>query len=150
MSSILYSQTTIKEITEQARSIKTELRRSLVNEKYDGSKITYYEIGKKPILKEFEVTLFLRSNYTLYFNGEAANNSTSLRIYDTAYNKNERTILYELSDISSKNISISTIDLNKKYKELTGKTDNLKSIYVEYSVAEGTPDLGAVVLIFGY
>ena len=68
----LFAQTTIKEVTENARQIKAEMRASLTDEKYDGSKITYYEVKDFPIFKEFEITLFLRGNYTLYFSGELA------------------------------------------------------------------------------
>lgn len=61
----LFSQTTVKQVTENARAIKSEMRQSLQGEKYDGSKITYYEVKDFPVFKEFDITLFLRENYTL-------------------------------------------------------------------------------------
>lgn len=145
-----FSQTTVKEVTENARNIKTEMRSSLKDEKYDGSKITYYEVKDFPIFKEFEITLFLRGNYSLYFSGEAVKNNVGMRIYDKAYDEKNRTLLYEVKDISTKKISLSTVDLNAVYKKSTGTKENLKSVFVEYSIPKGTPDLGAVVLVFGY
>jgi hypothetical protein len=146
----VFSQTTVKQVTESARSIKAEMRSSLKDLKYDGSKITYYEVKDFPVFKEFEITLFLRGNYVLYFSGEAANNNVGMRIYDKAYDEVGRTLLYEIKDISSKKIEVATADLNEVYKKSTGRSDNLKSVYVEYSIPKGTPDLGGIVLIFGY
>lgn len=146
----LFSQTTVKQVTENARAIKSEMRQSLQGEKYDGSKITYYEVKDFPVFKEFEITLFLRENYTLYFSGEAATNNIGMRIYDKAYDEKNRTLLYEVKDLSTKKATVSTLDLNTIYRKSTGRNDNLKSVHVEYSIPKGTPDLGAVVLIFGY
>lgn len=146
----LFAQTTIKEVTENARTIKAEMRASLTDEKYDGSKITYYEVKDFPIFKEFEITLFLRGNYTLYFSGEVAKTNVGMRIYDKAYDDKNRILLYETKDISSKKLTVSTLDLNETLKKLTGRSDNLKSVFVEYSIPKGSPDLGGIVLIFGY
>lgn len=73
-----------------------------------------------------------------------------MRIYDKAYDEKNRTLLYEVKDLSTKKATVSTLDLNTIYRKSTGRNDNLKSVHVEYSIPKGTPDLGAVVLIFGY
>lgn len=147
---VVFSQTTVKEVTESARAIKSELRQSLVNKKYDGSKITYFEVKNTPILKEFEIALFLRESYTMYFSGEAAKTNVSMRIYDKPYSSANRTLLYDSKDIAGKKITLTTADLNAAYKKEKGDSANLKYVYVEYGIPRGTPDLGAVVLIFAY
>jgi hypothetical protein len=147
---VLFAQTTVKEVTESARAIKTELRQSLVNEKYDGSKITYFEVRNTPVLKEFEIALFLRESYTMYFSGEAVKTNVSIRIFDKPYTSSDRTLLYDSKDISGKKVTLTTADLNDAYKKAKGSSAKLKSVYVEYGIPKGTPDLGAIVLIFGY
>lgn len=144
------AQTTAKQVTENARSIKAEMRNSLGDLKYDGYKTTYYEVKDYPVFKEFEATLILRTSYTLFFSGEAAQQSVGLRIYDKPYNERDRTLLYEEKNLSQKKLSISTTELDQIYKKATGKKEKLKAIYVEYSIPKGTPDLGAIVLVFGY
>jgi len=147
---VVFSQATVQEITESARAIKSELRQSLVNKKYDGSKITYFEIKNAPILKEFEIALFLRESYTMYFSGEAAKTNVSMRIYDKPYSSANRTLLYDSKDISGKKITLTTAELNATYEKAKGNSEKLKYLYVEYGIPRGTPDFGAVVLIFAY
>jgi hypothetical protein len=147
-------QTSVQQVTEKARLVKSEMRTKMVGEslKYDGSKITYYEVKESEILKEFEVTLFLRDNYTLYFNGNASsvNHKVSMKIYDQPYDYPNRKALFSKDNISGTELKVSTIDLNKKYQELNKTSEKLKSIFVEYTVPGGSQDLGGIVLIFGY
>ena len=96
------------------KEAREALKKELKGLKYDGSKTTYYEVKRNPDFKELEVILFLRDEYTLFFNGDPSPGRVALRIFDKPSHDPNRTIIYEVRNSSGKQITVKESELNER------------------------------------
>ena len=141
----------VEELKNEVKAAKSALKSELGNLRFDGSKVTYYEVQREAGFKDLEVILFLRESYTLFFNGDASQNKVALRIYDKPSEDPTRILLYEVKNISKKTRSVSEKDLNQQLSFYVQNPDRLRTVYIEYEVSRGrNPDRGALVMMLGY
>lgn len=138
-------------LKKEVKEAKAALKEELNDLKYDGSKTTYYEVKRSPDFKELEVILFLRDEYTLFFNGDPSPGRVSLRIFDRPSHDPNRTVLFEVRNISGKQKSVTEAELNERLSFYVQDPAPLRSVYVEYEVSRGrNAERGAVVMVLGY
>ena len=141
----------VEQLKNEVKEAKDALRNQLGDLRYDGSKVTYYEVKRDPSFKDLEVILFLRENYTLMFNGAPSSSKVAMRIYDKPSHQSDRVMLYEVKNISGKSRTVTEQELNNQLTFYVQNPQKLRSVYVEYEVSKGkNPDRGAVVLVLGY
>lgn len=135
----------------EVKTAKEELKSSINEKGYDGSKTTYYQVKKEDDFKELEVYLFLRDHYTLYFNGEASSGKVKLRIFDKPADDPNRIQLFEVRNISGKTKEITEAELNEQLGFYIQDAPPLRSVFIEYEISKGrSNDRGAIVMMLGY
>jgi hypothetical protein len=136
---------------EAVRSIQSELRKSMKDLKYDGSKVTYFETKRDTQYKEVEVVLFLRDNNHLFFNGDLAPGRVSLKIYDGPAHDENRLVLYEERNIANKTIVVSEEELLNRLRFYDSNPKKLRSVYVDYEISKSRrSERGAIVFAVGF
>lgn len=149
--SVLSQQEDVVALKKEVDKAKKELKSSIKEQGYDGSKITYYQIKNEDDFKELEVHLFLRDHYTLHFNGDASSGKIKMRIFDKPAHDPNRIQLFEVRNISGKTIEVTEKELNEKLGFYVPDAAPLRSIFVEYEISKGrSKDRGAVVMMLGY
>lgn len=147
----------IAEFREKIKSNKSEAQSSLKPFKYDGSKITYYNVKSFEQTKEVEVYLFNNTDYKFSFSAKSASHDVKIKIYDKNKEESDRILLKEVSNIKGTQFIVNSADLNSAYKS-KGGSDRLKRVYVDYSIPAATGKVdknsmssrGAIVLVMGY
>jgi hypothetical protein len=147
----------IAEFREKIKANKSEAQSSLKPFKYDGSKITYYNVKSFEQSKEVEVYLFNNTDYKFSFSAKSAGHDVVVKIYDKNKEAEDRILLKEISNIKGSAFLVNSKDLNDSYKKNGGST-RLKRVYVDYVIPAATGKVdkssmssrGAVVLVMGY
>jgi hypothetical protein len=140
----------VEALKNEVKVAKEELKNTLGDLKYDGSKTTYYEVKGDVDFKDLEIILFLRENYRLMFSGKASRGKVRLRIYDKPSENADRLMLFEVKNISGKTATISAQELNDMLAFYDPNPQELRSVYVEYEISKGKTERGAIVLVLGY
>lgn len=149
--SVFSQQEDVIALKNEVKEAKKELKSSLDELSYDGTKVTYYQEKNEKDFKELEVVLFLRDNYTLFFSGEAASGMVKLRIFDKPSHDPDRIQLYEVRNISGKTREVTEEELNQKLSFYVHDGVPLRSVYVEYEVSKGrSNERGAIIMTLGY
>lgn len=147
----------IAEFREKIKSNKSEAQSSLTPFKYDGSKITYYNVKSFEQTKEVEVYLFNNTDYKFSFSAKSANHDVVVKIYDKDKEAEERVLLKEISNVKGQKFIVNSKELNDSYTS-KGGASRLKRVYVDYVIPKATGKVekgsmssrGAVVLVMGY
>ncbi|MEZ4936315.1 MAG: hypothetical protein R2799_01840 [Crocinitomicaceae bacterium] len=147
----------IAEFREKIKTNKDEAQASLTPYKYDGSKITYYNVKPFEQVKEVEVYLFNNTDYKFSFSAKSSIHDIKVQIYDVDRESENRILLKEISNVKGTTFLLNSKELNDTYKS-KGGSDRLKRVYVDYVIpkASGKVDKssmdsrGAVVLVMGY
>lgn len=139
------------DMKKNVRTIQSNLRKSMDDLKYDGSKVTYFEIKNRIQFKEVEVILFLREKNTLFFNGELSAGRVNLKIYDKPANDPNRLMLFEVKNINKKSVSVSENELNERLSFYDPNPTKLRSVFVDYEISKSKKEeRGAIVMAIGY
>ncbi|MCB0478218.1 MAG: hypothetical protein KDC84_08645 [Crocinitomicaceae bacterium] len=147
----------IAEFREKITANKSEAQSSLTPYKYDGSKITYYNVKTFEQVKEVEVYLFNNTDYKFSFSAKSANHDVVVKIYDKDRESEDRVLLKEISNVKGTSFLLNSKELNDTFKS-KGGSDRLKRVYVDYVIPKSTGKVdktsmdsrGAVVLVMGY
>lgn len=141
----------VEELKNEVKAAKSILKAEMEDLRYDGSKVTYYEVKRETGFKDLEVILFLRDDYTLFFNGDASSNRVALRVFDKPSEDPNRILLYEVRNISNKTRSVSEQELNEQLQMYMQDPPLLRKVHIEYEVSRGRkPERGAIVMMLAY
>lgn len=132
----------------QLNLLKQELKELIKPARFEGSRVTYYKISNKRQFKSVEIFLLMDSEYLFAFSGKASSVPVHVRFYD-AIEEDERTMIFEVKNISDKNILVSSRDLNAVYRRKVTEVERLKRIFVEYEIAKGSEKSEGVVMVIG-
>lgn len=147
----------IAEFREKIKSNKSEAQSSLTPYKYDGSKITYYNVKSFEQTKEVEVYLFNNTDYKFSFSAKSANHDVKVQIFDKDKESDDRILLKEVDNVKGSSFIVNSKELNDTFKS-KGGSYRLKRVYVDYVIPKATGKVdkssmssrGAVVLVMGY
>lgn len=141
----------VEGLKNDVKKVKKDLRSDLGELRFDGTKSTYYEVKREDSYKDIEVILFLRNNYTVFFDGNAGTGKVTLRIFDKAPHHDDRILLYEVRNIVNKKTKITEKELNETLRMFDPDPPKLRSIHLEYEISKGRkPNRGAVVMMLGF
>lgn len=132
----------------QLNALKQELKDLIKPARFEGSRVTYYKITKKPQFKNVEIFLLMESEYIFAFSGKVSSVPVHLRFYDSM-DESERTLIYEVKNINEKNITVSSKDLNAAYRKKVPEVERLKRVFVEYEITKGSEKNEGVVMVIG-
>ncbi|MES2587473.1 MAG: hypothetical protein V4622_00750 [Bacteroidota bacterium] len=128
---------------------KYECKQLIKPARYEGSRITYYNESQEEQKKSIETFFLLDTEYKLAFSGKECSTKLNIKIYDSA-DENKRVLLKEIKSGEAKNTLVSSKDLSATYAKKVTKSERLKVIYIEYTIAAKTKKNEAVVLVIGY
>lgn len=133
----------------QINTLKQECKNMIKGTRYEGSKITYYNVGGKQT-KTVEMFMFLPNEYHYAISAKKCSVPLTVRLYDAAADVEERTMIREFRNVQGKNFSFNTNDLNKLYRKKVPEVERLKNLHIEYSIGSGKNGKEAIVLVMGH
>jgi hypothetical protein len=128
---------------------KEECKNLIKPARYDGARMTYYVLQKKPQKKIVEVFMLLSSEYKFAFSTKECSTTLTIRFYDSKDESN-RTLIKEIKNAKGKNLVQSSDELNELYRKKQPKSERLKNMYVEYEIGAGKDKYEAIVMVVGY
>lgn len=128
---------------------KHECKQLLKPFRYEGSRITYYNVQKETVTKNVEAFLILDTEYKFVFSGKETSTKVTVKIFDSQDLK-KRNLLKEIKNVHAKNVTISSNDLMAVYRKKVATGDRLKAVYIEYTISGGTSKNEAVIMVVGY
>lgn len=135
----------------QVNTLKQECKNLIKGTRYEGSKVTYYSVGNEKQTKAIEVFMFLPNEYQFAVSTKKCSVPTTLRFYDAASDVDDRTLIKEIKNTQGKNVTFSSVELNKLYRKKVPEVERIKNLHLEYTLAPGkTTAKEAVVLVMGY
>ncbi len=134
----------------RVNTVKQECKDMISTTRYEGSKITYYNVKPSKQTKSVELFLFLAKEYEFVISGKLSSTSLNVKIYDAASDVEERTMIKEFKGVKGKNIVFNSKDLNKIYRKKVPEVERLKNVHVEYTIGSGDTVKEAIVLVYGH
>lgn len=133
----------------QVNTLKQECKELISSTRYEGSKITYFNLGKEKQNKSIELFMFLTNEYQFAISTKKCTAPVTVRVYDAAPDVQERTLIKEFKNVQGKNFSFSSDDLNKIYRKKAPEVERLKNIHIDYAIGSGKVNKEAIVLVYG-
>lgn len=128
---------------------KHECKQLLKPFRYEGSRITYYNVQKDVVTKNVEAFLILDTEYKFIFSGKECSTKVAVKIFDSQDLK-KRILLKEIKNVHGKNITVSSNEMISVFRKKVSATERLKAVYIEYTIAGGTSKNEAVIMVVGY
>lgn len=128
---------------------KHECKQLLKPFRYEGSRVTYYNVQKEALTKNVEAFLILDTEYKFIFSGKETSTKVTVKIFDSQDLK-KRVLLKEIKNIHGKNVTLSSKDLMDVYRKKVSANERLKAVYIEYTIAGGKAKNEAVIMVVGY
>ena len=139
---------------ERVAVYKAEAKKALRPFHYDNLKASYYLVNGSAQRKSVEVYLFGLSEYKFSFNAKGANSNVTVKFYDKPKNDRSRVLISEKKNVSGKEFSVMSSDLNTQYLAKEELAKPLKRVFVEYHIpadeAVTESSTGAMILVMGY
>ncbi|MNK21377.1 hypothetical protein D3C87_396310 [compost metagenome] len=133
----------------QMNTLKQECKELINGARYEGSKITYYNVGNSKQTKNIEVFMFLSNEYQFAVSAKKCSVPVSIKIFDAPNDVKGRTLVKEFKKVQGKNWKFSSNELNELYLKKKHGSDRLKNIHIEYSIASGKESKEGIVLVYG-
>ncbi len=134
----------------QINTLKQECKDLIKTTRYEGSKVTYYNVSGTKQTKSIELFMFLPNEYQFAISTKKCSVPLTIRLYDAATDVEERTMIKEFKNVQGKNFTFSTKELNVIYRKKVPEVERLKNLHIEYSLGTGKTAKEAIVLVMGH
>lgn len=128
--------------------LKKECKELITPARFEGSRVTYYKIGKKVQTKNVEVYFNRDGEYVMAFGGKMCSIPVNIKFYNDIEGT-DRVLVYEEVGIQGKNLVLNSNTLNEHYRSKVDPQGRLKIIYIEYEIAKGKEKPEGIVLVIG-
>ncbi|WP_343606010.1 hypothetical protein [Fluviicola sp.] len=133
----------------QMNTLKQECKELINGTRYEGSKITYFNVGASKQTKNIEVFMFLSNEYQFAISAKKCSVPVSVKVYDSSNDMKERTLIKEFKKVQGKSWKFSSNELNELYLKKKPNSERLKNIHLEYSISSGKESKEGIVLVYG-
>lgn len=133
----------------QMNTLKQECKELIGGTRYEGSKITYFNVGKSKQTKSIEVFLLLANEYQFAISAKKCSVPVTVKVYDSSGETKGRTLIREFKKVQGKSWKFSSNELNELYLKKKPDSERLKNIHIEYSISSGAESKEGIVLVYG-